>query len=52
MTGRAGDTMLLHGLTTHNGSANAAESQQPQVSQFARYSHRIIVVFPDTERTP
>ena len=36
MTGQAGDAMLLHGLTTHVGSANAAGSRQPRVAQFAR----------------
>jgi len=52
MTGRAGDAILLNDLTTHNGSVNAAESQHPRVSQFARHSHRITVVFPDTDGTP
>ena len=58
MTGRAGDAMLLHGLTTHVGSANAAGSRQPRVAQFARYSHREMreqapmVMFPDKDGTP
>ncbi len=58
MTGRAGDALLLHGLTMHIGSANAAASQQPRVAQFARYSHREmreqapIVMFPDKDGTP
>ena len=55
MTGRAGDAVLFHGLTTHIGSANAAGSRQPRVAQFARYSHREMrqqapmVMFPDKE---
>ena len=58
MTGRASDAMLLHGLTTHIGSANAAGSRQPRVAQFARYSHREMreqapmVMFPDKDGTP
>ena len=58
MTGRAGDAMLFHGLTTHIGSANAAGSRQPRVAQFARYSHREMrqqapmVMFPDKDGTP
>jgi hypothetical protein len=58
MTGRAGDALLLHGLTTHVGSANAAGSRQPRVAQFARYSHREMreqapmVMFPDKDGTP
>ena len=58
MTGRAGDAMLLHGLTTHVGSANAAGSRQPRVAQFARYCHRLMreqapmVMFPDKDGTP
>ena len=58
MTGRAGDAMLLHGLTTHVGSANTAGSRQPRVAQFARYSHREMreqapmVMFPDKDGTP
>ena len=58
MTGRAGDAMLLHGLTTHVNSANAAGSKQPRVAQFARYSHREMreqapmVMFPDKDGTP
>ena len=58
MTGRAGDAMLLHGLTTHIGSANAAGSRQPRVAQFARYCHRLMreqapmVMFPDKDGTP
>ena len=58
MTGRAGDAMLLHGLTTHVGSVNAAGSRQPRVAQFARYSHREMreqapmVMFPDKDGTP
>ena len=58
MTGRAGDAMLFHGLTTHIGSMNAAGSRQPRVAQFARYSHREMreqapmVMFPDRDGTP
>ena len=58
MTGRAGDAMLLHGLTTHVGSANAAGSRQPRVAQFARYVHRKMreqappVMFLDKDGTP
>ena len=58
MTGRAGDAMLLHGLTTHVGSANQAGSQQPRVTQFARYTHRKMreqapmVMFPDKDGKP
>jgi hypothetical protein len=58
MTGKAGDAMLFHGLTTHVGSANAAGSRQPRVAQFARYSHRQMreqapmVMFPDKDGTP
>ena len=58
MTGRAGDAMLFHGLTTHIGSMNAAESRQPRVTQFARYSHREMreqapmVMFPAKDGTP
>ena len=58
MTGRAGDAMLFHGLTTHIGSQNAAGSRQPRVTQFARYSHREMrqqapmVMFPDKDGTP
>lgn len=58
MTGRAGDAMLLHGLTTHNNSQNAAGSRQPRVTQFARYSHKEMrqqapmVMFPDKDGTP
>ena len=58
MTGRAGDAMLLHGLTTHIGPANAAESRQARVAQFARYCHREMreqappVMFPDKDGTP
>lgn len=55
MTGRAGDAMLFHGLTTHVGSMNAPGSQQPRAAQFARYSHREMreqapmVMFPDKD---
>ena len=58
MTGRAGDAMLLHGLTTHIGSVNAAGSLQPRVAQFARYCHTEmreqapLVMFPDKDGTP
>ena len=58
MTGRAGDAMLFHGLTTHIGSMNAAGSRQPRVTQFARYSHREMreqapmVMFPAKDGTP
>ena len=58
MTGRAGDAMLFHGLTTHIGSENAVGSRQPRVAQFARYSHRKMreqapmVMFPDKDGTP
>ena len=58
MTGRAGDAMLFHGLTTHIGSENAVGSRQARVAQFARYSHRKMreqapmVMFPDKEGTP
>ena len=58
MTGRAGDAVLFHGLTTHIGSANAAGSRQPRVTQFARYTHRKMreqapaVMFPDKDGTP
>ena len=58
MTGRAGDALLVHGLTTHIGSANAAGSRQPRVAQFARYGHREMreqaptVMFPDKDGTP
>ena len=58
MTGRAGDALLLHGLTTHIGSQNAAGSRQPRVAQFARYSHTEMrrqapmVMFPDKDGTP
>jgi len=57
MTGRAGDAMMFHGLTTHIGSANSVRSQQPRVAQFARYSHRQMreqapmVMFPDKDGT-
>ena len=58
MTGKAGDALLFHGLTTHNGSANMAGSKQPRVAQFARYSHRQMreqapmVMFPDKDGIP
>ncbi len=58
MTGRAGDAMLFHGLTTHVGSSNAAGSRQPRVTQFARYTHRKMreqapmVMFPDKDGKP
>ncbi len=58
MTGRAGDALLLHGLTTHVGSTNEAGSRQPRVAQFARYSHRQMreqapmVMFPDKDGKP
>ena len=58
MTGRAGDAMLFHGLTTHIGSMNTAGSRQPRVTQFARYSHREMreqapmVMFPAKDGTP
>lgn len=58
MTGRAGDALLLHGLTTHVNSANEAGSGQPRVAQFARYSHRKMreqapmVMFPDKDGKP
>ena len=58
MTGRAGDAMLFHGLTVHIGSENAVGSEQPRVTQFARYSHREMrqqapmVMFPDKDGTP
>ena len=58
MTGRAGDAMLFHGLTTHVGSSNAAGSKQPRVTQFARYAHRKMreqapmVMFPDKDGKP
>ena len=58
MTGRAGDAVLFHGLTTHVGSANAAGSRQPRVAQFARYSHQKMreqapmVMFPDKDGKP
>ena len=50
--------MLLHGLTTHIGSVNAAGSLQPRVAQFARYCHTEmreqapLVMFPDKDGTP
>ena len=40
MTGKAGDALLLHGLTTHVGSGCEAASQQARLALFARYSHR------------
>ena len=58
MTGRAGDAILFHGLTTHIGSMNAPRSRQARVAQFARYSHREMreqapmVMFPDKDGTP
>ena len=58
MTGRAGDAMLFHGLTTHIGSMNTARLRQPRVTQFARYSHREMreqapmVMFPAKDGTP
>tara|TARA_Y100001934_G_scaffold235007_1_gene285451 strand:+ start:370 stop:696 length:327 start_codon:yes stop_codon:yes gene_type:complete len=58
MTGKAGDALLFHALTTHNGSANRAGSKQPRIAQFARYSHREMreqapmVMFPDKDGTP
>ncbi|NKB69321.1 MAG: hypothetical protein GKR89_19800 [Candidatus Latescibacteria bacterium] len=58
MTGRAGDAMLFHGLTTHVGSINAPGSRQPRVAQFARYSHMEMrqqapmVMFPDKDGKP
>jgi len=58
MTGRAGDALLFHGLTTHIGSTNVPGSRQPRVAQFARYSHREMrqqapmVMFPDKDGTP
>lgn len=58
MRGRAGDAMLFHGLTTHIGSANAAGSRQPRVTQFARYCYRRMreqgpaVMFPNQDGTP
>lgn len=58
MTGKAGDALLFHALTTHSGSANRAGSRQPRVAQFARYSHREMreqapmVMFPDKNGTP
>ena len=58
MTGQAGDAVLFHGLTTHIGSANAAGSRQPRVTQFARYCHlkmreqAPMVMFPNKDGTP
>ena len=58
MTGRAGDAMLFHSLTTHVGSDNAPGSRQPRVAQFARYCYRKMreqapmVMFPDKDGTP
>ena len=58
MTGRAGDAMLFHGLTTHAGSETAAGSRPARVPQFARYSHREMreqapmVMFPDKDGSP
>ena len=58
VTGRAGDAVLFHGLTTHIGSENAAGSRQPRVTQFARYCHSKMrsqaprVMFPDKDGTP
>ena len=36
MTGKAGDALLLHGLTTHIGSACAAGTPQARLALFAR----------------
>jgi hypothetical protein len=58
MTGRAGDAVLFHGLTTHIGSTNAPGTKQPRVAQFARYCHTKmreqapVVMFPDKDGTP
>jgi hypothetical protein len=38
VTGKAGDAVLLHGLTTHVNSPSRAGGVQPRVAQFARYA--------------
>ena len=38
VTGKAGDAMLFHGLTTHNNSTSRAGGTQPRVALFARYA--------------
>ena len=38
VTGKAGDAMLFHALTTHTNSTSRAGGTQPRVAVFARYA--------------